>query len=132
MMGNIGELEAKKIRLTDQIKQDDLELKNFKIHEQYRDIENESNEITRKIHQKINQNIVEKRLLENYDLSLKEETDAEPEQVKKIYQEAGLIFSDQISKKLSDVIEFHEKIVSNRTSFLNSEMKKTGTTNYCT
>jgi len=124
MMGNIGELEAKKIRLSDQIKQDDLELKNFKIHEQYHDIENESNEITHNIHEKINQNIVEKRILENYNLSLKEETDAEPEQVKKVYQEAGLIFSDQISKKLSDVIEFHEKIVSNRTSFLNSEMKK--------
>lgn len=124
MMGNTGELEAKKIRLSAQIKQDSSELKNFKIHKQYHDIENESNEITHSVHQKINQNIVEKRLLENYNLSLKEETDAEPEQVKKIYHEAGLIFPEQISKKISDVIEFHKKIVSNRTSFLSSEMKK--------
>ena len=100
-MGNIGELEARKIRLSDQIKQDNLELKNFKIHEQYHDIEKDSNEITHKIHQNINQNIVDKRLLENYTLSLIEETDAEPEQVKKIYQESGLIFPNQISKQYS-------------------------------
>jgi len=124
MIGNIGELDAKKIRFGEQIKQVESELQNFRIHNQYRTLEKESNTLTSQIHKGINQNIIDKRLLEHYVLSLEEESDANPEEVTKIYEEAGFVFSEQISKKLKDVLEFHGKIVSNRKGFLSSEMKR--------
>lgn len=124
LIGDTGELEATKIRLEDQVKQAEKNLGTFKVHEQYTQLEENSNKITRTIHDLVNQNINDKRILEFYTSSLKEEVDAQPEQVSKIYKEAGIIFSEKISKQLSNVLEFHEKIVKNRKSFLTSEMDR--------
>ena len=121
-MGNVGEMEAEKIKLEDRIDNEKKDLANFKIHQQYRQIEDDANEITESIHGKINQNIDDKRLLEHYEASLKEEIDAKPELVTRVYEEAGCIFSDKVTKKINEVLEFHKKIVSNRKKFLKSEL----------
>jgi len=63
IIGNIGELEAKKIQLEARVKNETVELGNFKIHKQYRELENNSNQYTKDIHQQVNQNITDKRLL---------------------------------------------------------------------
>ena len=124
LMGNIGELEASKIRLKDRVDQEEKDLTDFKVHQQYKQIEDDANEITEIIHEKTNQNVSDKRLLRHYEASLKEETDARPEAVAKIYKEAGLVFPDKIVKKISEVREFHRKIVLNRKEFLKSEMDR--------
>lgn len=124
LIGNIGDLEAIKIRLEDQIKREKETLDNFKVHPQYRQLEEDANIITRAIHEKVNQNIDDKRLLEHYEASLKEETDAKPEQISRVYQEAGLVFSDKITKRIDDVLEFHKKVVSNRKEFLSYEIER--------
>jgi len=122
LIGNTGELEAKKIRLKDQLENEEENIEKFKVHTQYSDLEKKSNELTESIHKMVNQNITNKKLLGHYQSSLKEEIDAEPEQVSKIYEEAGFVFSEKITKRLSDVLEFHKKIVKNRKEFLNSEI----------
>ncbi|MBU4032277.1 MAG: DUF2326 domain-containing protein, partial [Candidatus Thermoplasmatota archaeon] len=124
MMGNIGELESLKIRLGAQVKQEKEHLDNFKVHPQYGQIEQDANRLTKAIHERVNLNIDEKRLLEHYESSLNEEIDATPDRVTKIYEEAGLILPDNITKKMNDVITFHKKVVVNRRDFLNSEMEK--------
>lgn len=124
MMGNIGQLEAQRIRLDDKARKEKQELTGFKVHEQYRQIENDANEITGLIHQKVNQNVDDKRLLEHYNASIEEETDAKPEHVTKVYEETGLIFPEKVTKRLNDVLEFHKKIVSNRREFLTSEINR--------
>ena len=67
-----------------------------------------------------NQNVSDKHLLKHYKTSIKEETDARPEEVVKIYNEAGLVFPSKIVKKIDEVLEFHRKIVLNRKKFLKS------------
>ena len=99
-------------------------LDSFKVPPQYRQIEDDANRITKAIHETVNQNIDDKRLLEHYESSLKEEIDAKPEQVTKVYQEAGVVFSDKISKKIDEVMDFHKKIVVNRKEFLSSEIER--------
>lgn len=123
-MGNMGELEAEKIKLENRVDDEEKDLASFKVHQQYKQIEDDANEITESIHKKINQNIDDKRLLEHYEASLKEEVDADPEQVTGVYEEAGFIFSDKVTKKISDVLEFHKKVVSNRKEFLKSELTR--------
>ena len=124
LLGNIGELEALKIRLESQTRHEKENLDSFKVHPQYRQIEDDANRITKAIHETVNQNIDDKRLLEHYESSLKEEIDAKPEQVTKVYQEAGVVFSDKISKKIDEVMDFHKKIVVNRKEFLSSEIER--------
>lgn len=123
MMGNVGELEALKIRLEAQIRQEKEQLDSFKVHPQYKQLEDDANNITRLIHDYVNKNIDDKRLLEHYEASLKEEVDAKPEQVAKVYQEAGLVFPKTVSKKIDEVLEFHKKVVTNRKDFLSSEIE---------
>jgi len=122
MMGSIGELEALKIRLESQIKQEKEQLDNFKVHPQYKQLEEDANRLTEKIHEYVNQNINDKRLLEHYEASIKEEVDAKPEKIIKVYEEAGLIMPDQITKKINKVLSFHKDVVTNRKSFLSLEM----------
>lgn len=124
MIGNIGELEAQKIRLEDKLRREKEELTGFKVHKQYEQIEDDANEITKLIHQKVNQNVDDKRLLEHYNSSLEEESDAKPEQVTKVYEETGLVFPENVTKKINEVLEFHKKIVSNRKEFLTSEINR--------
>ncbi len=124
LIGNIGELEAVKIRLESQVNMEAEQLRNFRVHPQYGKIENEANDLTRKIHDFVNLNINDKRLLEYYESSLKEEIDANPEAVSRIYEEAGIILSDSIKKRLDDVLIFHKQVVTNRKDFLTSEMER--------
>lgn len=40
-----------------------------------------------------------------------------------MYQEAGITLPELVTKRLEDVLEFHKKIVNNRSSFLKGEIK---------
>ena len=124
LMGTLGELEAVKVRLEAQTKQEEENLKKFKVHPQYSNIESEANDITRKLHELINENINGKRLLEHYEASLNEEIDAKPEYVIKIYEEAGLHLPDLVTKRINDVLSFHKQVVSNRKDFLKAEIER--------
>lgn len=80
--------------------------------------------MTQKIHELVNLVINNKRLLEHYEASLKDEIEAKPESVTKIYQEAGLVLPDSITKRLEDVLTFHRQVVTNRKEFLKTEMDR--------
>ena len=124
MMGNIGELESLKIRLEAQVNQEKGNLDDFKVHPQYHQIEENANRLTKAIHEYVNQNIDDKRLLEHYESSLKEEVDAQPEKVTKIYEEAGLVLPNNVTKKINEVLSFHKRVVLNRKEFLSSEIER--------
>lgn len=124
MMGSTGEVEAQKIRLEAEIRDEEKLLKEFKVHPQYREIENEANEITGEIHELINMNISDKQVLEHYEESLKEENETEPQAVTKMFEEAGLVLPESVNKKLQDVMSFHKQVAINRRDFLSSEMER--------
>ncbi len=123
-MGTLGELEALKVRLEAQTKQEGEQLKSFRVHPQYSKIETDANDLTRRIHELINGNISDKRLLQHYETSLKEEVDANPESLTKVYEEAGLTLPDLVTKRLDDVLTFHKQVVANRKEFLKAEVEK--------
>jgi uncharacterized protein YydD (DUF2326 family) len=124
LMGSIGELEAVKIRLQDQASREEEQLSNFKIYPEYKTIENEANELTNKIHNLVNQNVSDSLLIQHYELNLKEEVEAQPEIVTKMYKEAGILLPDALTKRIADVISFHKQVVTNRKSFLETEIKQ--------
>ena len=122
LVGNTGELESTKIRLENQVKHDEENLKAFKVHGKYRRIEEKANIITRNMHKLKNINVMDNKILELYKNSLVAEKDANPEQIYRVYEEARLILSKQVTKHISAVLEFHNKIVKNRKSFLSVEI----------
>ena len=123
-MGTLGEIEALKVRVEAQSKQEGEQLRSFRVHPQYSKIETDANDLTRKTHVLINENISAKMLLEHYEASLNEEIDAKPESVTKVYEEAGLTLPDLVAKRLDDVLSFHKQVVANRKDFLKAEIEK--------
>ncbi|MCL2135469.1 MAG: DUF2326 domain-containing protein [Candidatus Bathyarchaeota archaeon] len=125
MGGSIGDLEAHKIRLVDQVEQERVQLDNFKVHPQYSQLEEKANSITVNIHELMNENISDKRLVEYYEGSIKEERiDNDSKKITQLYEEAGLVLPDLVTKQLSEVLEFHKNIIINRKSFLQLEIDK--------
>jgi uncharacterized protein YydD (DUF2326 family) len=124
LMGTIGELEALKIRLESQAAQEGEELASFKVHPQYKKIEEEANELTSKNHELINTDIIDKKMLEYYEASLKEEVEAKHEEVTKMYKEAGVILPSSLTKRIDDVLAFHKQVVINRKEFLKTEIER--------
>jgi uncharacterized protein YydD (DUF2326 family) len=119
-----GELEAEKIRFEEQIKKADAQLKSFRIHPQYLDIQEKAVSITNEIHEITNKLIINQKILQKYQENLVEEHDVSVEQVKKIYSDAGLIFPNNLLTSLDNTIEFHKTIVSNRKTYLTSELDR--------
>ena len=123
-MGTLGELEAEKIGIKEKVVKYKTDLASFKVHPQYLDIEKEANSLTQKIHKIVNKKITNAQLLTAYEKSITEEEDVSSGKVENVYQEAGLFFPDKLKVKLHELVEFHEQIISNRTSYLETEIKK--------
>lgn len=117
-----GELEARKIELEEELQKSREILSSFKVHEKYKDIQVEANQLTVDLHNLANQNIFDNQKLKHYETSITEEKAPEKTKLEKIYKEVGLVFPDNIKKTLEESDLFHEKIISNRKSFLNAEI----------
>lgn len=124
MMGTVGELEASIIRLESQIDEEEGQLRNFQVHPQYTEIEKQANDLTDRIHNLANQNVTDRRLLERYEESLEQEVDAKPDEVARMYKEAGVVFPNVLKRRLDQVLGFHKQVVVNRRSFLASEIER--------
>jgi uncharacterized protein YydD (DUF2326 family) len=122
--GSIGELEAERVRSEERIDEMEKELNNFKVHPQYHDIEEEANKLTKEIHETANKNVLDVQILRTYEESVAEEEDVPADKVRRIYDEAGLIFSDKTIRELNDIMNFHRSVIENRKIYLQSEMER--------
>ncbi len=121
-IGTVGELEAEKIALSDKINKIEEQLNSFKVHPQYYEIQAQADKLTKKIHEITNNLFLNEELLSRYQENKLEEKDVNLDKVKKIYEQAGLIFEKKITKNITEVIEFHKKLVENRTVYLENEI----------
>ena len=124
LVGAVGELESRKVRLEEQIARAASELASFNVHPQYREIESEATAFTTTIHALNNENLVDRRMLELYESSLHGEEPASDGSVATLYEEAGLTLPDMVRKRLDDVRSFHQEVVKNRREFLRREIER--------
>lgn len=120
--GTVGELEAEKVRLEERASREDVALRTFKIHPQYREMETTASALTAQIHSLNNENIADRNLATYYRNSLNDSADPEPSDVAQVYQEAGLLLPDLVCRRLEEVNEFHVRLIGNRRAFLSSEV----------
>lgn len=126
VIGNLGELEAERVRLEEVLRRQKQSLDSFKVHPEYREIELQASELTSRIHELSNQNVSDRRLLEDYRESLREVDDRGDESIREvetIYAKAGVQLPGAVVRRLEDVRTFHETLVANRKSFLSAELE---------
>ena len=124
ILGSLGELEALKVQTEREVREKKRNLDSFQVHPQYSDIEQNANRLTREVHELTNENIANQRLLNYYESSIEQENLTEAEEVVRIYNSARIELPELVIKRLEDVNDFHNTIIENRVTFLNTEIER--------
>lgn len=117
-----GELEARAILLSRKVTESAEQLAAFRVHPQYHDLEQEASGLTRELHELSTENVAEREVLAFYARSLDEEHPAAPEALESMYAEASVAFPEGVRRRLDEVRIFHERVLSNRRTYLEAEM----------
>ncbi len=100
------------------------EKKDFKIAENYNEIEKTTKQIGIQIHIINNKISLLENALKNIAKSKELKVDINLKKIKKVYEEANVHFGEIITKKLDEINLFHNKIIENRKYRLNIEEEK--------
>jgi len=121
-LGKAGELrtrlavaEAHSERLRQQIG-------NFRVVAEYEELEREASRITGEINGLNEENLADRNLLRELRAALESEHMPESPDLNKLYREAGVVLPDLTQRRLDEVERFHETILRNRRSHLESEI----------
>jgi len=102
------------IDLDEQIKKLDDNLKNFKVAEDYYDVQVEADKVERGLFDLNNKIIMLQNNIKNIDKSLNINPDINKNDIKRIYDESNIHFSENVVKKLDELESFYEKLIINR------------------
>jgi uncharacterized protein YydD (DUF2326 family) len=123
-LGSLGDLEARKVRLSSLVELEASQLQSFRVHAQYQQLQADANQLTDEIHELVNANTMAKRRLDLYGRSLNAEKPPLPDSMEKIYQEAGIALPGVTLRRLEEVRNFHNTIIDNRRAFLAEEIEE--------
>jgi uncharacterized protein YydD (DUF2326 family) len=124
-LGSVGDMEAEATNLEIECESLEKQIKAYKIHPEYHDIQKEANYITNEIHNLVNRNNINIQILEKYNNSIAKEKEAVTiDDLNSVYEEAGIVLSDMVLKRLDEVRDFHIKLIHNRKEFLEVEIKR--------
>ena len=121
-LSSIGELEAQRAQLAEQVARQQKALDSFQVLEEYRDIEREANSLTTQIHALSNANLVARRRVEHYRKSISSEQSPMEDRLQALYSEAGVVLPDALKRTLEEAKRFNETIIRNRKQFVSDEI----------
>jgi uncharacterized protein YydD (DUF2326 family) len=121
---SIGDLEARRVASELALRKKKEEVDNFNVRSDYREIEESLHRLDRRIHDLINENFSDRRLLDYYRDSAKALPDADPERPLTILRDAGAVFKEEALRTIDDVSRFHRDVYRNREEFLKDEIRR--------
>lgn len=120
----IGALEVTRVRMENLLESESKALDNFKVHPQYASIQQEADRLTAELHEATDKNVLDRRMLRRYREAVKEEEKPPRVPVARLYEEAGVVFSDDVQRTLAETKRFRAQIIENRRQFLATEIKR--------
>lgn len=112
------------IDLEEQIKKLDNNLSNFKVAEDYNEVQIKADEIERDLFELNNKIIMMENNIENIDKGLKITPDMNKKDIETIYNEAKINFSENMTKTLNELEDFYDKLITNRRKRLTEQKSK--------
>jgi uncharacterized protein YydD (DUF2326 family) len=123
-IGSIGELEALKVNLEEQIKLGAENIKSFRVHPQYHQIQQDIDKLTSQIHVLVNKSNITNQIFKKYKENIQEEKYISIDKIKDVYQEVGVVFPDKAIKRIDDVVNFTKEVIKNRKEYISSEIDR--------
>lgn len=112
------------IDLEEQIKQLDTNLSNFKVAENYNEVQTKADAVEKELFELNNNIILLQNNIDNINKSLEITPDMNRNDIENIYNEANIYFSDLMTKTLDELEEFYEKLITNRRKRLLEQRNK--------
>lgn len=98
-------------------------LASFKVHEEYRALEQEASQLTRELNALAGQNTLDLAAIADIEAALKTETPPQLGDLEQLYRQAGVdLPPGLVKRRYDDVRAFHESVIRNRQSYLQSEL----------
>ena len=123
IIGSAAELRTQLTVTEDRLRRYQREIKQFRVHPQYRDMEEEADDLTRRLADLSNENTIDLASIRDLESAMESEAPPELMDLQSVYQEAGIALPNLVSKRYEDVRRFHESVVRNRKDYLTSELE---------
>ncbi|KUG06914.1 hypothetical protein ASU33_06205 [Solirubrum puertoriconensis] len=111
-------------KIVAKIKRLENTIDSFRLAEQYKDVENEANELTGKIKELLLQNVTDNKLLADYISTYEQDEKISPQRVAKIYNEISEELAYAVKKSLNEAVIFRQRINISRKKFLSDEIQR--------
>lgn len=120
---DVNKMQARLDLLDTEIESKRQEVASASVVDGYRQHEVTANELTGRIRDLNEANLEDLDLVESIDLALKEVEDASASDLRSVYEQVGIFFSDQVKKRFEQVEAFHAQVAKNRELHLQRERK---------
>jgi uncharacterized protein YydD (DUF2326 family) len=120
---DVNKMQARLDLLDTEIEGKRKEVNSASVVDGYRRHEITANELTGRIRDLNEANLEDLDLVEDIELALKEVEDASVADLKSMYEQVGIFFSDQVKKRFEQVEAFHKQVAKNREAHLKREKK---------
>ena len=94
----------------------------FTVVEEYNNLEQEASRITTDLAALADENTLDHRYISDLGRAMEEETPPSPPDLQGLYREAGVVLPDLVQRRFNEVKSFHESVVQNRWSYLQTEV----------
>jgi uncharacterized protein YydD (DUF2326 family) len=119
--GTRAKLVADRAALNAEIVRLEQKLSKFQVLENYREIQDQADVLTRELHELSSQLHLKRRVAQSYQESSEQETPPGQEDLTAVYDELGVQLPQLVRKRFDEVQAFHEALVGNRKQFLSKE-----------
>lgn len=94
----------------------------FKVLDEYHALEQEASKITTDLAALADENTLDYRYISDLERAIEEEIPPSPPDLQRLYREAGVVLPDLVQRRFDDVKNFHESVLQNRKSYLQTEV----------
>lgn len=119
---DISHAESEIDKLHVQVGKLESNIKQFKLADQYEDVEKQSNQLTLQIKDLWFQNFSDRKKVESYRDSFHLNDDLSVRKVGRMYKELNELLAEKIEKTLEEAVTFRKQIVQSRKDFLKTEI----------
>lgn len=121
-VSDVNEAENTIQKLQQQVVRFEQNIKNYELADQYADVENNANKITRQIKTLLFKNISDKNKVSIYEESYQYKDNIDTKSIEKIYRQYDEMLAGKIKKTLDEALEFRKSISKSREEFLREEI----------
>ncbi|NMA19390.1 MAG: DUF2326 domain-containing protein, partial [Lentisphaerae bacterium] len=122
IVGKSSDLRTKLTVAESQLNALKSQVSEFRVLPRYAELEAEADQLTRKINELSNANIIDMAAIKDLERAMQLETPPALIDLQRVYKEAGIALPGVAIKRYEEVQSFHESVISNRREYLTEEL----------